>query len=404
MFFLVAVSLVLAINLSWFAVSDNWLRKDLAEFPRAQKLTRWALLIWMAVVIIPIIGRIIPGVGNPLEYGPWLWLSVFYLWMGGIFFWMLGMGALKIPLWGYKRLKSRNEGDQAESDAEEGKLSRRQLIRMGLVAAPPLFVSGTAVTTWWGKKNLHVYTRDLPVANLPPDLEGFTITQLSDVHVGMLTGRERVDNIVAAANQLQSDMTVVTGDILDQDFKYMPDLLATVGALTAPLGVYLCIGNHDKIYNADKWVEEVRKAKLNLLLDESTVVDTGGTPIKLLGVDYARDESLYGMHIERAEKYVTAPENSLKILLVHHPHAFDAAAKAGISVTLAGHTHGGQIVFRAGEELELFNPGNLLFRYVDGIYRAEAGETLFVHKGSGDWFPLRMGAPSEVVQLRLVRG
>lgn len=289
------------------------------------------------------------------------------------------------------------------SDREERSLSRRQLLKLGLVAAPPFIVGTTSIATVFAKNTLNVRYIDLPVKDLPLDLEGYTITHLSDIHVGMVTGRKRVENIVETANQLKSNMTVVTGDILDNNFDYMPDLVDTIGQLKAEQGVHLCIGNHDKIHNADEWIATVRDAGLDLLIDESIVIDTGKTPIKLLGIDYSRHEYEDAKNIQKADLYSKTPDNSFKILLAHHPHAFDAATDAGIPVTLAGHTHGGQIAIRIGDEFELFNAGHYLFRYVDGIYQKEQGSSLYVHRGSGDWFPLRAGVPTEVVQLRLVR-
>ncbi|OEH84689.1 hypothetical protein BHU72_07570 [Desulfuribacillus stibiiarsenatis] len=412
--FFVVVTIVLGFNLGWYLLSDWWLRKELHSYPKARRYSRIALVIWMFIVFVPIVSQLV-GLGNPLEYGPWIWTSVLYLWMGAILFWMLGLAIIGIPTWGFLRYYDRKNRKQVthseqmqatevlESTAQDNILSRRQVLKLGLVAAPPLLVGSTAIATVFAKDRLNVRYIDLPVRNLPHDLEGYTITHLSDTHVGIVTGRERIENIVNTANQLKSNMTVVTGDILDNNFEYMPDLVDTIGQLKADHGVHLCIGNHDKIHNANEWITTVRNAGMDLLLDESIVIDTGGTPIKLLGIDYSRQEADDYRNIRKADEHVNTPENGLKILLAHHPHAFDPASEADIPITLAGHTHGGQIAIRIGEEYELFNAGNYLFRYVDGIYRKEQGNSLYVHRGSGDWFPLRAGVPTEVVQIRLVR-
>jgi predicted MPP superfamily phosphohydrolase len=414
-------------------LSDAWLRGDLANYPKAQKYTRIALLIWMLIILLPLISQF-ANLGNILEIGPWIWISITYLWIGGIMFWILGLAAVGIPVFSIPKLykyyirlaKEKKQilteqvsGQVIEQDAEavpkelmsptldtelvrSSGINRRQLLRLGLVAAPPLIVATTSIGTVFAKNNLNVRYIDLPVANLPQDLEGYTITHLSDTHVGMVTGRDRIEHIVQIANQLKSNMIVLTGDILDNDFNYMSDVVDTIGQLKAEHGVHLCIGNHDKIHNADDWIKAIRDARLNLLLDESFIIDTGGTPIKLLGIDYVSKESQDASNIYKADEHIKTPDKSLKILLAHHPHAFDPAAKAGIPITLAGHTHGGQIAIRLGENFELFNAGDYLFRYVDGIYRKEQGNSLYVHRGSGDWFPLRAGVPTEVVQLRLI--
>ncbi|MGF7184537.1 hypothetical protein GGQ84_000621 [Desulfitispora alkaliphila] len=403
MFFLLILMFILIVNISWYVISDNWLRQGLAQYPRARKLTRLALTLWMLIVFIPVISMLIPAWEGPLGQGPWIWISLFYIWMGAIIFWMSGF----IPLLGIRKLWERRRKEKLQEvstdSSDSSDLSRRQLLRLGLVATPPLIVGGGAAASWVKRDTLNVHTRDLPVKNLPSDLEGFTITQLSDIHIGMLTGRERVDRMVEAANRLNSEIQVVTGDILDQDFAFMPDLVETMSALEAPKGTYLCIGNHDKIYSSEKWVRTVREVGLNLLLNEATLLETGGTPIKLMGIDFSREYEEDFENVKTALESLETDEQTLEILLAHHSHAFDAACAHGVPVTLAGHTHGGQLVMRLGD-LELANPGRILFKYVDGIYRGEKGETLFVHRGSGDWFPLRTGVPTEVVQLRLVKG
>ena len=402
--FLIAILAILLLNLLWYLVSDYWLRNGLAQYPKSRSVTRLALLMWMIVVFIPIIGMSVPYFSSFLTYGAWGWLALFHLWIGSIFFWMIGMGILGVPVSIYnylaKKIKARKARLQLATNQTDA-LTRRKLLRLALVAAPPLIVSGSTLAAVATRDRLNIYTKDLPVVDLPGDLNGLTITQLSDLHVGTLMGRERIEGIVSEANSLKSDIIVVTGDILDRDIRYMPDLLETLGELKAPMGVYLCLGNHDKIYNADRWIEEVRGAELNLLLNQSTIIDTGGTPLKMMGIDFTNNDSENFAFIQEAEEYSNA-DNALKILLAHHSHAFDAAAAMGIPVTLAGHTHGGQLVLKDPWGNEIFNPGNALFRYVKGIYRSPRGRTLFVHAGSGDWFPLRMGVPCEIVQLRLV--
>ena len=403
-FFLIAVTSILLLNLSWYLVSDYWLRSDLAQYPRARGVTRIALLIWISIIFIPVIGMTIPYFDNPLGRGPWGWLALFYLWMGSIFFWMIGMGILGVPVSIYnyftKRSRAKKNVLLTQND-KNNTLTRRKLLRLGLVAAPPLLVSGSTIAAVAARDRLNIYTKDLPVAGLPDDLNNLTITHLSDLHIGMVTGRDRIERIVSEANSLKSDIIAVTGDILDQDLQYMPDLLETVGELKAPMGVYLCLGNHDKIQDPYRWINKVRGAELDLLLNESVIVDTGRTPLKIMGIDFTHRDNNNFSFIQKAEEDSSA-DNALRILLAHHPHAFDAAALMGIPITLAGHTHGGQLVLKDLRGNELFNPGNRLFRYVKGIYHSPQGHTLFVHVGSGDWFPLRMGVPCEIVQLRLV--
>ncbi|MBS3976638.1 MAG: metallophosphoesterase [Syntrophomonadaceae bacterium] len=415
-FFVIMGAIILA-NLLWFFLSERWLRQDLKNYPNIRQLARILLFVWATLIAVPLIIMVIPGTDFSFKSIPWLWHTIFYFWICAIFVLMLVMSVLGIPLWAVIKVfdkrknkippvKSENSdtsGLKPSFNKSNAGLTRRQFVRLATVAAPPLLVSVSSLAAWSNSQDLKVYSLDLPVKDLPEGLEGFTITHLSDIHIGMVTGRERVDKIVAAANGLKSDIIVITGDILDRELTFLPDLVDTVGALYAPMGTYLCIGNHDKIFDANNFIETVRKADLNLLLNEAVMLDTGNVPIKLLGVDYSRQEIYYEAFIRRADQTVSSPSNALKILLAHHPHSFDYIMDQNVSIVLAGHTHGGQIVVQAGEEWEIFNPGRHLFRYVRGIYKNANGNVMFVHQGSGDWFPLRLGSACEVVQLRLTR-
>jgi len=416
-FFSIIMGAAILASLLWFFLSESWLRQDLKNYTKIRLLARVFLLVWATLIAVPLIIMIAPGIDFSFHSVPWMLHIAFYLWICITFIWMIVMSVLGIPIWATikvldrrkKRIlpvepKSIKAGQHVLScDRSNAGLTRRQLIRLAAVAAPPLLVSASSAAAWWKSQNLKVYSLCVPVKDLPEGLEGFTITHLSDIHIGMVTGRERVDKIVAAANGLKSDIIVITGDLLDRELTFLPDLVETVGALNAPMGTYLCIGNHDKIFDATRFIETVRKADLNLLLNEAIVLDTGSVPVKLLGIDFSRREFLYERFIRHADQSVSSPPNAFKILLAHHPHSFDYITDQEVSLVLAGHTHGGQIVLQAGEEWEIFNPGYHLFRYVRGIYRNANGNVMFVHQGSGDWFPLRMGSAREVVQLRLTR-
>lgn len=299
MFFLVVIVFVLVINFVWYLISDAWIRKNLSGYPKAQKLSRWTLVLIMVSVFVPIISMV-TNFGNPLEYGPWIWAAFFYLWLGTILFWMLGMLFLGLPVWGIFKVRKRfrdrklllTEGQELEN--ANLMLTRRQLLRLGLVAVPPLIAGGGAVASWVGMDNLKVYSLDLPVRDLPSDLHGFTITHLSDIHYGLLTGQERVERILYEANKLKSDLMVITGDLIDRELKYASEMVETLSQLKAPLGVHVCIGNHDKIEDVNQWVSFIRQTGMNLLLNGAKSIETGGTPIKLLGIDYAREEYLNG--------------------------------------------------------------------------------------------------------------
>jgi predicted MPP superfamily phosphohydrolase len=158
-------------------------------------------------------------------------------------------------------------------------------------------------------------------------------------------------------------------------------------------GSYLCVGNHDLIEDGAEFVRRVR-ARLPLLVGGSRVVAVRGYPVQLLGLPWYRDEAGLADAVRRLAGQVTP--GAFPVLLAHHPHAFDAAAAAGLPLTVSGHTHGGQLML--GPDVGF---GPAMFRYWSGLYRKPGGEALVVSNGAGNWFPLRVGAPAEIVHLTL---
>src|SRR5207302_7240566 len=138
------------------------------------------------------------------------------------------------------------------------------------------------------------------------------------------------------------------------------------------------------------------KARAPLLVNESRALRIRGRPVQLLGLPWERDEARIVNSVRQLARQIVP--GAFPILLAHHPHAFDAAAAAGIPLTVAGHTHGGQLMLSDGVGF-----GPLLYRYWSGLYRKpeRGGASLVVSNGVGNWFPLRTGAPAEIIQLTL---
>jgi predicted MPP superfamily phosphohydrolase len=164
-------------------------------------------------------------------------------------------------------------------------------------------------------------------------------------------------------------------------------------------GSYLIEGNHDLIENPAEFERRVRASGIPFLLDEAQTISVRGVPLQLLGLSWTR------AHADRDVAIGAAVDRLLQlrqpdvfpILMAHHPHAFDAAAKAKLPLTLSGHTHGGQLMLN---EREGFGPA--LFHYWSGLYR-RGESSLVVSNGVGNWFPLRINAPAEIIHLTLER-
>ena len=243
---------------------------------------------------------------------------------------------------------------------------------------------------------------DVPVNGLPLVLEGLTIAHVSDIHVGRFTQGRVLERIVAETNALAADMILCTGDLINFALRDLPVALDVMKGLRAPHGVHVCEGNHDLIEDGPAFERRTRDAGVNLLVNETVTLAVRGTPVQILGQRWggppgtANRASAYGdpAIAASARQLLTSRDpDAFPILLAHHPHAFDYAAD--IPLTLAGHTHGGQVMFTKNVGF-----GPWLFRYWSGWYRRH-GRTLVVSNGAGNWFPLRINARAEIALLTL---
>ena len=280
-----------------------------------------------------------------------------------------------------------------------GALSRRQFLGVALAAAPPLFNLSLATVAMRQLDQFRVRRFVLPIAGLPSDLHGLTITQISDMHVGRFTSGRVLREVVRVVNELRADLALLTGDLINDALMDLDHGLDLVRSMQARHGVYLIEGNHDLIENGLEFERRVKDSGIPFLLDESIVITIRGAPVQLLGLSWTRARENRDVAIAAAVRELLnqrQPE-SFPILLAHHPHAFVAAAAASVPLTLSGHTHGGQLMLN-----EQCGFGPALFRYWSGLYRKGASK-LIVSNGVGNWFPLRVRAPAELLHLTLLR-
>jgi predicted MPP superfamily phosphohydrolase len=293
---------------------------------------------------------------------------------------------------------ARRLGNPSPADAS-GTLSRRQFLGAALAAAPPLFNLSLATIAMRQLDRFRVRRFVLPIAGLPSDLHGLTITQISDMHVGRFTSGHVLHEVVRVVNDLRADLVLLTGDLINDALADLDHGLDLVRSMQAASGVYLIEGNHDLIENGPEFERRVKQSGIPFLLDESVVITIRGAPLQLLGLSWTRARENRDVAIVAAVRQLLhlRQSESFPILLAHHPHAFDAAAAALVPLTLAGHTHGGQLMLN-----EQFGFGPALFRYWSGLYSKGASK-LIVSNGVGNWFPLRVRAPAELLHLTLLR-
>ena len=294
-----------------------------------------------------------------------------------------------------RRLRNSNP---ASVDANVA-LSRRQFLGVALAAAPPFFNLSFATIAMRQLDQFRVRRFVLPIVGLPSDLHGLTITQISDMHVGRFTSGRVLREVVRIVNELRTDLVLLTGDLINDAIADLDHGLDLVRSMQASHGVYLIEGNHDLIENGPEFERRMKDSGIPFLLDESVVITVRGTALQLLGLSWTRARENRDVAIAAAVRQLLnqrQPE-SFPILLAHHPHAFDAAAAASVPLTLAGHTHGGQLMLN-----EQYGFGPALFRYWSGLYTKGASK-LIVSNGVGNWFPLRLRAPAELLHLTLLR-
>jgi hypothetical protein len=293
---------------------------------------------------------------------------------------------------------ARRLGNPASADANNA-LSRRQFLGVALAATPPLFNLSLATVAMRQLEQFRVRRFVLPIASLPRDLHGLTIIQISDMHVGRFTSGRILRDVVRIVNELRADLVLLTGDLINDALIDLDHGLDLVRSMQARSGVYLIEGNHDLIENGPEFERRVKNSGIPFLLDESTVISVRGAPLQLLGLSWTRARENRDAAIVTAVRQLLSqrqPE-SFPILLAHHPHAFDSAASASLPLTLAGHTHGGQLMLN-----DQYGFGPALFRYWSGLYSKGASK-LVVSNGVGNWFPLRIRAPAELIHLTLLR-
>ena len=272
--------------------------------------------------------------------------------------------------------------------------------RMDSAAAVPLLaLLSTAVGLFNARRRARVVTIEVPIDDLPPALDGFTIVQISDIHVGPTIKRRYVDAIVDAVNRLKPDLIAVTGDVVDGSVPQLRDHTRPLSRLSARHGAFLVTGNHEYYAGADAWIDEFRRLGLHVLLNEHVVVEHEGARAVIAGVtDYSAAHFDPAHRSDPAAALAGAPGDVLiKVLLAHQPRSAEAAAEAGFTLQLSGHTHGGQ-----------FFPWNFFVRlqqpFTAGLARLN-GLWVYTSRGTGYWGPpKRLGAPSEITRLRLVPG
>ena len=370
------------------------------------QLGRIVLAIFMSAQIVLLLwligGRMFQtGWDRPL---PKFAVSALFIWhfIGLGLFSVIGLGS--IPIWMIHKIVKTNRQEFRETTvaatAERHRLSRREFLGFAAAITPALFTFGLTGVALTQLNRFRVRRFVVPIRDLPRDLDGITIAQVSDMHVGRFTSGRVLRDMVRAVNELRADLVLLTGDLINDALTSLDEGIDLVRAIDPRLGLYLIEGNHDLIENASEFERRVKASGIPFLLDESAIASVRGVPVQLLGLSWTRHHAPdHDAEISRSVHALLQQRrpDAFPILLAHHPHAFDAAAEAQMPLTLSGHTHGGQLMLN-----EQLGFGPALFRYWSGLY-TRGQSKLIVSNGVGNWFPVRANAPAELIHITLRR-
>jgi len=311
-----------------------------------------------------------------------------YAWLGSSFLVLVSVGAVDL-LRALTGLATWLLGAASPLAGDDLELARRWALAAGLLG-------GTLVLSalWFGRRVV-VRRVPVPLVKLPPGMDGTTIVQLSDVHVGPTIGKRFLERVVETVNALDPDVIAITGDLVDGSVPRLAPHVAPLGRLRARHGVYFVTGNHEYYSGAEEWCAHLAELGVRVLRNERVRIGTDGESYDLAGVDdFAGRHFGRGHGADIARALAGRDESREVVLLAHQPRAVVEAERAGVGLTISGHTHGGQIW-----------PFNFLVRLQQPVTSglARFGRSLiYVSNGTGYWGPpMRLGSPAEITELVL---
>jgi predicted MPP superfamily phosphohydrolase len=265
------------------------------------------------------------------------------------------------------------------------------------LGVPLLALAVTAIGFVNARRLARVVKVEVPIAGLPAPLHGYSIAQISDIHVGPTIKRAYLNAIVNKVNSLKADAIAITGDLVDGSVQRLSLHTEPLRRLSAPDGTFFVTGNHEYYSGAEQWVAELRRLGLRVLMNEHVIRTRDDAAIMIAGVTDYSAQHFNPLHKSDPQQAASgAPDGvAVKVLLAHQPRTAPAALEAGFDLQLSGHTHGGQ-----------FFPWNLFVPlqqpFVAGLNRLRS-LWVYTSRGTGYWGPpKRFGAPSEITLVRLV--
>lgn len=408
--FFTVLSLLIASQVFWFR------RARRLVHDRPQVWQRWLLSVpvygWFGLLaglllVFPLRWVLLARAGNPpvlfsvfqplrspavmITVGLWIWASMLSFQL---------IVAVQGSAWLVRRLRSLMQPSEVSPE-------RRHFLQTAtyVAGAVPFAVIGYGF--FIGRRNYRVEEVTVAISNLPEGLDGLRLLQLTDVHASAYMPLEEVRRIVEMARELAPDLVFHTGDFITSRGDPLEEAIAELARVEGRYGRFGCLGNHEIYAGVEEAATELcARRGIRMLRGENAEVEIQGAKLNLIGVDYlpqprTLDRAVWRQHFLRGDEKLVR-RDAFNILLTHNPNPFVSAADLGIQLTLAGHTHGGQV------QVEILNtrwsPPRFFTPFVSGLYEQGASR-LYVSRGIGTIaVPVRLNAPPEITLLTLRRG
>ena len=280
-------------------------------------------------------------------------------------------------------------------------LTRRAFLSYAAMA-PPIAMTGiNTLGLVDAEVSVVLRRQEFAYAGLPPNLDGLKIAHMTDVHIGPYISVQDIGKMTTLLRQAEPDLLAITGDLVD-DVKKLPAALAAMQPMLAalPLGAWFCMGNHEHLRGAAPIRNILQQHGINILDNQNRQLVFNGGKFFVAGVDYPMNVDAAARR-SMAEKYLDAAcgpiaAEEFTLLLAHHPDFLPGAFRRQVDLTLAGHTHGGQVGWGGRSMFEFLYP------YMRGVYQ-QRQSVGFVSSGAGHWLPFRLNCPPEVSLITLKR-
>ena len=375
------------------SITYTWVGWRLIRPMEAGSSWRWVVIGSLAAHFVSVFVSfaILRSLGPGGWAGPLYWMA--YGGMGLFSLIFTGMVAMELGVWGAGTLGQWRKTETIPTDSERRRFFH-QTANLGVLGASAL---AGVFGVWRARRHPAVVEVKVPIENLPDELDGYRIAQISDLHLGPTLSAKFMRRVVHSVNGLKPDMVAVTGDLVDGSTTHLAGHVAPLKEIISRDGTFFVTGNHEYYSGAEPWCRTLSELGLNVLNNAHSIVQRGAAKLLVAGVnDYRAHKILPSHRSDPAAAVAGAPECDARVLLAHQPGSCLDAKEQAFDLQLSGHTHGGQF-FPWNFVVGSFHP------FHRGLNAWQKG-WVYVSRGTGYWGPpMRIGTESEITLLTLTR-